>query len=150
METRVGHLDVTPASPVLASMKPELFEGTREAALGKAVGLTQFGVNHVTLQPGSISALRHWHECEDEFVLVLSGELTLVDDNGDHMLGPGAFAGFPAGSVNAHHFVNRSTAPATFLAVGLRKVGREVVHYPDDAPDAVTILRDDRGDRLKR
>ena len=50
------------------------------------MGVTQFGANHVTLEPGSASALRHWREAEDEFVYVLSGELTLVDDNGEHAL----------------------------------------------------------------
>jgi uncharacterized cupin superfamily protein len=147
MDTRIGHLRGAPASTPPDPIRPELFRGRREVPLGKAVGVTQFGVNYVILEPGSVSALRHWHECEDELVFVLSGELTLIDNNGEHVLSEGAFAGFPAGSPNAHHLANRSTVPAAFLVVGLRKVGRETVHYPDDPLGAVTIYRDYKGDR---
>ena len=101
--------------------------------MARAVDITQFGVNHVTLEPGSISALRHWHEAEDEFVYVLSGTLTLIDDNGEHTMEQGSFAGFPAGCANAHHLVNRSNASAIFIVVGSRKPGEERMHYPDDA-----------------
>ncbi len=84
------------------------------------------------MEPGSISALRHWHEAEDKFVYVLSGELTLVDDNGEHALTEGSFAGFPAGSPNAHHLQNRSEWPASFTVAGSRRPGASTVHYPDD------------------
>ena len=114
-------------------VKPELFTGKHEAGLARAVDITQFGVNHVTLEPGSISALRHWHEAEDEFVYVLSGTLTLIDDNGEHTMEQGSFAGFPAGCANAHHLVNRSNASAIFIVVGSRKPGEERIHYPDNA-----------------
>src|SRR3982750_3958167 len=68
--------------------------GFSEARLAKAAGLTQFGVNLVRLAPGSQTALRHWHEAEDEFVYVLEGTPTLIDDNGPHQLAPGDAAGF--------------------------------------------------------
>jgi uncharacterized cupin superfamily protein len=118
--------------PGPCSGQGELFAGNHEARLGKSVGLTQFGVNHVTLDPGAISALRHWHEAEDEFIYVLAGELTLIDDNGEHQMGAGAFAGFPAGVANAHHLINKSNEPATFMVVGSRRPGEETIHYPDD------------------
>jgi len=113
-------------------IKPERFTGKHEARLAKSVGLDQFGVNQVTLEPGSMSALRHWHEGEDELVYVLSGRLTLVDENGEHPMEPGSFAGFPAGAANAHHLVNDSSEPATFLAIGSRRPGQDTIHYPDD------------------
>ena len=113
-------------------IKLELFAGKSEVQLAKAVGVTQFGVNGVTLEPGSISALRHWHELEDELVYVLSGELTLVDDHGRHTVTTGAVIGFPAGVPNAHHLVNASKSPATFIVVGSRRLGDETIHYPDD------------------
>jgi uncharacterized cupin superfamily protein len=113
-------------------IKPELFAGKHEGRLGKRVGVTQFGVNHVTLEPGAVSALRHWHEAEDEFVYVLSGRLVLLDDNGEHVLEEGSFAGFPAGSSNAHQLANRAQEPASFLAIGSRRPGEDTVHYPDD------------------
>src|SRR5215212_1849192 len=138
MDTKLLHLSqVTIQSGLPESLtnpiKPELFVGKHEARLGALVGVTQFGVNHVTLEPGSISALRHWHEAEEEFVYVLSGELTLIDDNGEHALEQGSFAGFSAGCANAHHLVNRSSALAIFIVVGSRKPGEERIHYPDDA-----------------
>lgn len=112
--------------------RPGLRPGKHEAQIGKAVGLTQFGVNLVTLDPGGSSALRHWHQTEDELVYVLSGEVTLIDDDGEHPLVAGSAVGFPAGNPNAHHIVNRSAKAAAFLAIGSRRHGEEVVHYPDD------------------
>ncbi|WP_348645109.1 cupin domain-containing protein [Rhizobium leguminosarum] len=63
------------------------------------------------LKPGASSSLRHWHAVEDEFIHVLEGTLTLLDDNGPHELTPGMFAAFPAGEGNGHHIQNRSDRP---------------------------------------
>lgn len=153
MDTKLSHLrDVVVQSglpvAIADAIKPELFAGKHEAQLGRAVAITQFGVNHVTLDPGSISALRHWHEGEDEFVYVLAGDLTLVDENGEHPMVAGSFAGFPAGVANAHHLVNKSDAPAAFIVIGTRKRGEEVVHYPDDSLGPISVLRDEKGSRI--
>jgi uncharacterized cupin superfamily protein len=99
--------------------------------LGDACGLTKFGVNLVTLAPGAQSALRHWHTLEDEFVWVLEGEVTLVTNVGEQVLVPGTCAGYPAGARDAHHFVNRSSAPARYLEIGNRVDG-DNAFYPDD------------------
>jgi uncharacterized cupin superfamily protein len=133
----IGHIsEITMTSGLPESwenpISPELFAGTHEGRLGLAVGLSQFGVNLVVLDPGSISSLRHWHEAEDEFVYVLSGELTLVDNDGEHALRVGSYAGFQAGSPNAHHLVNKSSASASFLALGSRRPGVDTCHYPDN------------------
>jgi uncharacterized cupin superfamily protein len=113
-------------------IKPERFAGMVEWRLAKPLSLTQFGVNHVRLEPGAWSSLRHWHMTEDEFIYVLEGTLTLVDNNGPHELTPGTFAAFPAGECNGHHIQNRSDRPGIFLAVGSRRPGEETIHYPDD------------------
>ncbi|MEI9902075.1 MAG: cupin domain-containing protein [Hyphomicrobium sp.] len=84
------------------------FDKRIKRALGDAGGLTQFGVNLTTLEPGAISALRHWHANEDEFVYVLDGELTLITNAGEQLLGVGMAATFPAGEPDAHQLVNRS------------------------------------------
>lgn len=110
----------------------ERFSGRHERRLAKAVGLSQFGVNHVTLAPGSRTASRHWHEAEDEFVYVLEGRPTLIDENGRHALQSGSIVGFPAGVANAHHILNESDATAVMLVVGSRRPGEETIHYPDD------------------
>jgi uncharacterized cupin superfamily protein len=98
--------------------------------LGDAAGLTQFGVNLVRLPPGAWSSQRHWHSHEDEFVYVLRGEVVLVDDNGDVVLGPGDSAGFPAGEENGHCLQNRSEEDAELLVVGSR-IDEDHGEYPD-------------------
>lgn len=106
------------------------FDKRNKRALGDAGGLTQFGVNLTTLEPGAMSALRHWHLREDEFVYILEGEATLVTDAGEELLTAGMAAAFPAGQPDAHHLLNRSAAPVTYLEVGTRAPDEEVV-YPD-------------------
>lgn len=113
-----------------------LLAGRSKQAVGNAAGLKNFGVNVVTLAPGSQSALRHWHEKQDELVYVLSGELTLITDVGPQTLGPGMMVAFPAGEANGHHLVNRSDAPAMYLEIGDR-TPNDQAHYPDD--DLVAI-----------
>ena len=95
-----------------------------------AGGLAQFGAYVETLQPGSRSSDRHWHEEEDEFLYMLSGEATVIEEDGVHLLLPGDAACWPAGTANAHQVLNRSKAPCTYLIVGTR-ASRDVVHYPD-------------------
>ena len=98
--------------------------------LGDAGGLTQFGVNLLHLPPGCWSSQRHWHSGEDEFVWVLSGEVTLITEEGEEILRAGECAAFPKGEKNGHHIVNRSKDAATLLEVGTR-ASDDVCEYPD-------------------
>jgi uncharacterized cupin superfamily protein len=84
----------------------------------------------VTLEPGALSSLRHWHLNEDEFVMVLTGECVLVEDEGETVMRAGDCAAFPANTPNGHHFINRSGSVAQFLVVGT-KAPREVATYSD-------------------
>ena len=95
-------------------------DGRAQQAVGDAGGITQFGANIVTLAPGALSSLRHWHEQQDEILVVISGKLTLVDDTGDTRLLPGDVAAFPAGDENGHHLINKSDTDAKFFVVGTR------------------------------
>ena len=88
--------------------------------LGNAGGLRDFGVNLMTLPPGSWSSQRHWHSHEDEFVYVLEGEVALVEDRGETVLRAGDCAAFPKNTANGHHLINRSAASAVYLEVGSR------------------------------
>ena len=99
--------------------------------LGDAAGLTRFGVNLVTLEPGVWSSQRHWHTHEDEFVYVLEGELVLVTDAGETPLRAGDCAGFRAGDANGHHLQNRSGRDAVLLDIGSRRPDADAVDYPD-------------------
>lgn len=98
------------------------FEKRAQTRLGDVSGLTQFGVNLVRLEPGGMSSLRHWHERQDEFLVVTEGALVLVDDTGDTLLEPGDCCAFPAGDENGHHIVNRSDSAGAFIVVGTRTV----------------------------
>ncbi len=108
----------------------EMMAGRSSMRLGDAGGLMQFGVNLVTLQPGALSSLRHWHLNEDEFVMVTEGECTLVQDAGYTLMRAGDCAAFPAGDPDGHHFINRTDRVARFLVVG-SKAPREVATYSD-------------------
>jgi uncharacterized cupin superfamily protein len=119
-------------------------DGREKAALGNVAGLTQFGVNLTRLKPGAASALRHWHEQEDEFIYVLDGELVLIEDGGETLLGPGDCAGFKAGVSNGHQLVNKSQRDARYLEIGTR-AATERAHYPD--VDLV-LERDENGARF--
>jgi uncharacterized cupin superfamily protein len=98
--------------------------------LGMLAGLRQFGAFVQTLAPGSMSSNRHWHSNEDEFLLVLDGAPTLIDDDGAQVLGPGDAVCWPHGEPMGHHIVNRSGGPARFLVAGTR-VAHDVCTYPD-------------------
>ncbi len=115
--------------------------GRSSRRLGELAGLTQFGVNIVTLEPGAPASLRHWHLKEDEFAMVLEGELVLIEDEGETPMRAGDCAAWKAGVPNGHRFVNRSAAPARFLVVG-SKAPDEVATYSD--VDMVMSLRDGR------
>ena len=97
--------------------------------LAPAAGLTDFGVSHVTLKPGGISSQRHWHEGEDEFVVILSGEAVLIEEGGETPMRTGDCAAFPKGVADGHHLVNRSDADCLFIAVG--RLPASNCHYPD-------------------
>lgn len=98
--------------------------------LGDAAGLIDFGVNLLRLPPGAWSSQRHWHNLEDEFVYVLSGEVVLITDAGETVLKAGDCAGFPKNTPNGHHIINRNNADATLLEVGTRTTN-DVTTYPD-------------------
>jgi uncharacterized cupin superfamily protein len=94
------------------------------------VGLDQFGVNLVTLRAGAWSSQRHWHRNEDEFVYVLEGEITLVEDHGEIVLKPGDAAGWKADSRIGHCLINRTQKDAVYIEVGTR-APHETAVYPD-------------------
>jgi len=80
-------------------------------------GLTDFGVSHVVLKPGAWSSQRHWHNGEDEFLVVLEGEAVLVEDDGPTILKPGDCAAWPKGNTNGHHLRNESDLDCAFIVM---------------------------------
>ena len=110
--------------------------GREKRPLGDLFGLANFGVNLTRLAPGAISALRHAHSRQDEFVYILSGHPVLVTDAGETPLAPGMCAGFRAGTGDGHHLVNRTKEDVVYLEVGDRTPG-DAGTYPDDDLQAV-------------
>ena len=98
--------------------------------LGNHVGLKNFGVNLTHIVPGGQSSYRHAHTRQDEFVYVLEGEVVLETNAGAQVLGAGMCAGFPAGTGDAHRFLNRSGADVLLLVIGDRSADDEIT-YPD-------------------
>jgi uncharacterized cupin superfamily protein len=86
--------------------------------LGPPAALTDFGVSQVTLKPGAWSSQRHWHDGEDEFLVMIDGEAVLVEDDGPTVLRAGDCAAWPKGSTNGHHLRNESERDCTFIVVG--------------------------------
>ena len=127
-------LDLNKVPVKTGSIYPEpyaaMMAGRSSLRLGEAGGLVQFGVNLVTLQPGALSSLRHWHLHEDEFVMVTQGECVMVQDGGETLMQAGDCAAFPAGMADGHHFINRSPQVAKFLVIGT-KAKAEVATYSD-------------------
>ena len=118
-----------------ASNYPEPFAsrvaGRTKRPLGDLFGLASFGVNLTTLKPGAVSALRHAHIKQDEFVYILEGEPTLVTDAGRTRLKAGMCAGFKGGTGDAHHLVNETEEDVVYLEIGDRLPG-DAATYPED------------------
>jgi uncharacterized cupin superfamily protein len=133
----------TEASPrTRPSTYPEPFAsqmaGRQKRPLGDLFGLTNFGVNLTTLAPGGVSALRHAHSKQDEFIYIVQGEPTLHTDQGRTKLRPGMCAGFKAGTGNGHRLVNETEKEVLYLEIGDRTPGDEG-NYPDDDIQAVLV-----------
>ena len=112
--------------------------GRQKRPLGDVFGLTNFGVNLTTLAPNAVSALRHSHSRQDEFLYVLQGHPTLHTDEGMTRLAPGMCAGFKAGSGNAHRLINETGEEVVYLEIGDRIAGDEG-SYPDDDIKAAMV-----------
>lgn len=127
-------IDVVKLEKLVGTLYPSPFDepcrARERTRLGDAAGLTQYGVNLLRLPPGAWSSQRHWHIAQDEFIYVLSGEVTLVTDGGEEVLRAGDCAGFKANDPDGHCLQNRSDKDAQVLEVGTRITG-DAAHYSD-------------------
>ena len=114
-------VDLTVIAPSNATGYPDphhkAVQGRWWKRIAPAAGLTEMGASHVTLDPGAWSSQRHWHDDEDELVVMLSGRAVLIENDGEQELGPGEVAAWPKGSRNGHHLINRAREPCTFVAI---------------------------------
>src|SRR5262249_3001685 len=121
-------------------------QGRARKRLGRAAGLTQFGVNLCTLKPGAASSQRHWHEKEDELVYVLEGEGVLCEDGGATLLRAGEAGGREAGPPNRRCLVNRSNRDAVFIEIGTRAPAERAYYSDID----MMVVRDETGARYTK
>ncbi|MGI9424393.1 MAG: cupin domain-containing protein [Hyphomicrobiaceae bacterium] len=119
---------------VTGSSYPEEFQPVTKdrfiRRVGDFGGMKNFGVNIVRLAPGGQSSCRHAHSRQDEFVYVMEGECVLETDAGQEKVSAGTYIGFPAGTGDAHRFINKTNRDAYFLVIGDR-TANDVVTYPD-------------------
>ena len=107
----------------------DVIQGRWYRRLAPASGISDFGAIYVVLEPGAWSSQRHWHEGEDELVVMISGEAVLIDDSGEVPMLPGDVAAFPKNDGNGHVLQNRSDAPCCYVAIG--RPAASDCHYPD-------------------
>ena len=114
-------VDLDSIAPSNATGYPEPFheqvQGRWWKRIAPVAGLTEMGASFVTLDPGAWSSQRHWHETEDEMVIMLSGRAVLVENDGEHEMNPGDIAAWAKGVANGHVLINRSSEPCTFVAI---------------------------------
>ncbi|MFC1235004.1 cupin domain-containing protein [Vibrio sp. F74] len=99
--------------------------------LGDFFQLENFGVNYTVLAPNSMSALKHHHIMQDEFIYVIAGNPTLIYGEDEIQMNPGDCMGFKANSGVGHQLVNNTSEDVIFIEVGDRSPN-ESVTYPDD------------------
>lgn len=121
----IPQINLTGYPPVHA----DKVQGRWYRRLAPATGIVDFGASHVTLKPGAWSSQRHWHEGEDELVVMIAGAAVLVDDHGRHSMRPGDVAVFPKNDGNGHVLINESGADCVFVAIG--RPSATDCHYPD-------------------
>jgi uncharacterized cupin superfamily protein len=136
--TTVVATDVAPRTKPTNYPEPfaSRMAGREKRALGDVFGLSNFGVNLTRLAPGAVSALRHAHSKQDEFIYVLTGSPVLLTDGGETPLAPGMCAGFKAGAGDGHQLINRTDTDVVYVEIGDRSPG-DSVGYPDDDLQAV-------------
>jgi len=129
-------IDLESIEQVSRTGYPEPFNrevaGRRSQKLGPFFGLSDFGATVTTLEPGAWSSQRHWHEGEDELVVMLEGEAVLVEDSGETVMRPGDMAVFPKGVADGHHLINRSDGPCRLIAIGKAGVSAPVFYSDID------------------
>jgi uncharacterized cupin superfamily protein len=118
-------IDLAAIEPTNRTNYPPPFDeqmaGRWQRPIGAAAGLSELGARHVVLEPGAWSSQRHWHDGEDELLVMLSGRAVLVEDEGETEVGPGDVLAWPKGVHNGHHLINRGPEPCSFVCVSAGK-----------------------------
>ena len=107
---------------------------TAENAQGRinvsaALGSSGYAMFIYDIEPGGTSSPYHY-EYDEEWLLVVSGEIVVRTPEGEQTLGQGDLVCFPPGPSGAHKVMNRSGAPARTLLFSSARTPAVSV-YPD-------------------
>jgi len=97
-------------------------------SLGDIVGMTQLGVHLVRLESGFESTQYHSHQCDEEFLYIISGHGIAEIGDAEHEVGAGDFMGFTKNSP-AHSLRNPYTEDLVYLMSGERN-RIDICDYP--------------------
>jgi uncharacterized cupin superfamily protein len=120
------------------------------AQVGKLAGGRALSVKLFELPPGQALCPYHY-EYEEEWLVVIDGDVVLRDPSGEHLLAPGDVVRFPPGPDGAHQVVNRSETTARVLmfssarepAVAVYPDSDKIGVWPGHDADAVMLRRAD-------
>jgi uncharacterized cupin superfamily protein len=103
---------------------------TRGASVGRQAGCRALGASVYELPPGEAICPYHWHEANEEMLVVLAGRPRMRTPDGWRQLEPGELVAFTRGSEGAHQVDNRESEMARVLMISEMN-GPDVVIYPD-------------------
>jgi uncharacterized cupin superfamily protein len=108
-------------------------EGHRISAtsLSRPFGAEATGMSVHELPPGNASWPYHFETTEEEWLIVIEGELTLRTPAGESVLRTGDVACFPAGAAGAHAVRNHSDAPVRYAMPSTNAPYGDACVYPD-------------------
>ena len=100
-------------------------------SLTKPFGAVATGMSIHELPPGSASWPYHFETTEEEWLIVIEGELTLRTPEGEAVLRAGDVAAFPAGAAGAHAVRNHTDAPVRYAMPSTNAPFGDACVYPD-------------------
>jgi uncharacterized cupin superfamily protein len=122
---------------------------------GPAIGASRIGATLYELPPGQALCPYHY-ESEEEWLLVLQGQVTLRHPDGEDVLGPGDVTAFPTGPAGAHKTTNNGTETVRMLMwsntdpIGyvVYPDSNKISHWNDSSDPADNSIRVRRGEKL--
>ena len=122
------HVNVNDAEMEYDPDDPEGYQAGGKR-LGPELGAARLGATVYELPPGQ-SLCPYHYETEEEWLLVLAGELTVRHPEGEDVLTAGDITAFPVGAAGAHKTTNRGTEPVRMLMFSNVDPTGHVI-YPD-------------------
>jgi uncharacterized cupin superfamily protein len=100
-------------------------------SLTESFGAVATGMGVYELEPGNAGLPYHFEVTEEEWLIVIEGELTLRTPDGDAVLRAGDVACFPAGTAGAHAVRNHTDSPVRYAMPSTNAPYGDACVYPD-------------------